>query len=191
MRNVLAAETVELAGSETGLVVRKASMPDIHDLLRLINGYAAQGSMLPRTEFEMAENLRDFTLVLRGEELLGCGALHFYGPTSGEVRSLAVDPAHKQHGIGRLVVEALEEEARQFELHSIFAFTYVEKFFEKLGFHQVERGALPLKAWKDCVRCPKFECCDETAMIKYLVDHPQRGVEEPLSAPILLPILKH
>ena len=36
----------------------------------------------------------------------------------------------------------------------------------------MERGELPLKAWKDCLRCPKFAACDETAMVKYLVEEP-------------------
>jgi len=177
MRNVLTLAHPASIALDTGLVVRKASMPDIHSLLRLINGYAVKGIMLPRTEFEMSENIRDFTLAFAGDDLVGCGALHFYSPTSGEVRSLAVDPQAKSRGIGRAIVEALENEAIEYRLHSIFAFTYVSGFFEKLGFEEVERGALPLKAWKDCLRCPKFQSCDETAVIKYLVpehmrDHP-------------------
>ncbi len=32
----------------------------------------------------------------------------------------------------------------------------------------MERGALPLKAWKDCVRCPKFQACDEIAVLRIL-----------------------
>jgi amino-acid N-acetyltransferase len=84
------------------------------------------------------------------------------------VRSLAVDPAVKTKGIGRALVEALEEEARVQELHSIFAFTYVPGFFAKLGFEEVDRGELPLKAWKDCLRCPKFQACDEIAVLKRL-----------------------
>src|ERR1700688_1582469 len=74
------------------LTVRKATMRDIQALLELINGYAAEGIMLPRTEFEMSENIRDFTVIYSGSRLLGCGALHFYTPTSGEIRSLAVAP---------------------------------------------------------------------------------------------------
>ena len=94
-------------------------MQDIHPLLELINGYAAKGVMLPRTKFEMSENIRDFTLVFSGETFYGCGALHFYSPTVGEVRSLAVHPDAKSQGIGRVLVQALEQEARQFHLHSI------------------------------------------------------------------------
>src|ERR1041385_8887626 len=132
------------------LTVRKAAMSDIHAILGLINDYAARGIMLPRTEFEMAENIRDFTVAYDGKRLLGCGALHFYAPTSAEVRSLAVDPNVKTRGVGRRIVEALEKEAIENDLHGIFAFTYVADFFRKLGFYEVERGELPLKVWKDC-----------------------------------------
>ena len=154
--------------TSVALQVRKAGMKDIPNILTLINSYAANGIMLPRTEFEMSENIRDFSVAYEGEILVGCGALHFYTPTSAEVRSLAVLPEMKQHGVGRAVVEALEREALDNDLHSIFAFTYVPQFFQKLGFAEVERGELPLKAWKDCLRCPKFHNCDEIAVLKHL-----------------------
>src|SRR5580704_6974495 len=85
-------------------IARKATLQDIPALVELINGYAAQGIMLPRTEFEMSENIRDFTVIYAGPQLLGCGALHFYTPVSGEVRSLAVSPSIKLGGIGRILV---------------------------------------------------------------------------------------
>jgi amino-acid N-acetyltransferase len=44
----------------------------------------------------------------------------------------------------------------------------VAGFFAKLGFEEVDRGELPLKAWKDCLRCPKFQACDEIAVLKRL-----------------------
>jgi amino-acid N-acetyltransferase len=124
--------------------------------------------MLPRTEFEMSEAIRDFTVVLSGEKLLGCGALHFYSPVLAEIRSLAVSEQAKTLGVGRKLVGALVREAQEYELDAAFAFTYVTAFFEKVGFHVVERGALPLKAWKDCVRCPKFQACDEIAVLRVL-----------------------
>ena len=150
------------------LTVRKAAMKDIGPILQLINGYAARGVMLPRTEFEMSEAIRDFTVVMDGARLLGCGALHFYSPTFGEIRSLAVDEAAKTHGVGRKLVEVLVTEAQVYDLDAVFAFTYVVEFFAKVGFHMVERGVLPLKAWKDCLRCPKFQVCDEVAVLRIL-----------------------
>lgn len=122
--------------------------------------------MLPRTEFEMAENIRDFVVAVNGEGLLGCGALHFYTPYSAELRSLAVAPSAQHLGVGRKLVEELDRQAAEQGLYSVFAFTYVPGFFEKLGYSEVDRAELPLKAWKDCLRCPKFEGCDEIAMLK-------------------------
>jgi amino-acid N-acetyltransferase len=166
---------VESADGPTKLRARKAVMHDIPLILDLINVYAAKGIMLARTEFELSEAIRDFSVVRQGETLLGCGALHFYTPTIGEIRSLAVDERAKTKGVGRVLVEALVEEAIVYDLDAVFAFTYVVDFFCKVGFHVVERGALPLKAWKDCIRCPKFQACDEVAMVRLL--RPDRSVE--------------
>ena len=151
-----------------GLTVRKAVMHDIKPILDLINGYAARGVMLPRTEFEMSEAIRDFSVVYSGMQLLGCGALHFYSPQIAEIRSLAVHEEAKTKGVGRKLVEVLVEEAQAYELDAVFAFTYVDEFFQKVGFHVVERGVLPLKAWKDCLRCSKFQACDEIAVLRVL-----------------------
>lgn len=159
---------VDARSGGQALTVRKAAMRDIRPILELINGYAARGIMLPRTEFELSEAIRDFTVVMAGNELLGCGALHFYSPTVAEIRSLAVHEHAKTQGVGRKLVEALVAEAVQYGLDAVFAFTYVPEFFNRVGFEQVERGALPLKAWKDCVRCPKFQACDEIAVLHVL-----------------------
>src|SRR5438093_6148039 len=135
MISALTSDSVtESANSGIQLDVCKAGMGDIAPLLRLINDYAAKGIMLPRTEFEMSENIRDFSVIYSGEELIGCGALHFYSPIMGEVRSLAVDPKWKAHGVGRRMVEALVAEAGSFSLDAVFAFTYVPDFFGKMGF---------------------------------------------------------
>ena len=151
-----------------GRILRKAKMSDIPRLIELINGFARDGTMLPRTEFELSECIRDFTILLADGVILGCGGLHFYGPTIAEVRSLAVDPTCQGLGAGQALMEALEREAREYDLDLVFAFTYVPGFFAKMGYHEVERGELPLKAWKDCLRCPKFQACDEIAVVKLL-----------------------
>jgi amino-acid N-acetyltransferase len=169
--------------SNKSIEVRKASMQDIPALLELINGYAAKGIMLPRTEFELSENMRDFSVAYEGNKLAGCGALHFYSPAIGEIRSLAVAQSHKTHGIGRLIVEALVYEAKMYGLDAVFAFTYVPGFFGRVGFNEVERGELPLKAWKDCLRCPKFHSCDEIAVLRVL--RSQRWEQRQTLPPVL------
>jgi amino-acid N-acetyltransferase len=199
MISSLTAETVgEQAHAGVPVELRKARMSDIAPVLRLINGYAALGIMLPRTEFENSEHIRDFSVAYSGGRLVGCGALHFYSPTTGELRSLAVDQSAKAHGVGRRLVESLVAEASDYSLDAVFAFTYVPDFFRKVGFTEVERGALPLKAWKDCVRCPKFQCCDEIAVMRVLNPEqwarlPQLGENDTPyegSEPIVFPIIR-
>ncbi len=165
-------------------------------MLAVINGYAAQGIMLARTEFDLSENIRDFTVAYVDAELVGCAALHFYSPHLGEVRSLAVAPAAQGAGVGRLLVEALAAEAACFSLDALFAFTYVPDFFARLGFAEVERGLLPLKAWKDCLRCPKFQSCDEIAVLRVLAPsrwHPADAfspADAASDAEVLFPVLR-
>ncbi len=159
-------------------------MTDIPAILKLINDYAAAGIMLSRTEFELSEFIRDFSVIFDGSRLIGCAALHFYGPSVAEVRSLAVDPGYKGTGAGRQLMEAIDREAELFELSSLFAFTYVPGFFSKMGYCLVNRDELPLKAWKDCLRCPKFQACDEIAVLKRLRPEVQRQVDSfPIFAP--------
>jgi amino-acid N-acetyltransferase len=168
-------------------------MQDIPAMVHVVNGYAEQAIMLPRNEMEMAESIRDFSVAEIDGEFAGCGALHFYTPIAGEVRSLAVPPERKGMGVGRSLVEALEAEARLCDLATLFAFTYVPGFFGRLGYERVSRDLLPLKAWKDCLRCPKFQCCDEIAVLKKLKDVPlklQLGQGAGVSELVELPVLK-
>ncbi len=143
---MISALTPELIENQTasskGIEVRKAAMQDTPALLDLINGYAAKEIMLPRTEFELSENMRDFMVAYDGNRLAGCGAMHFYSPTMGEVRSLAVAESHKTNGVGRMLIESLVYEAKLYGLDAVFALTYVPRFFAKVGFNEVERGEI-------------------------------------------------
>ena len=129
-----------------------------------------------------------FSVAHSGQNLVGCAALHFYTPTTAEVRSLAVLPHSKQQGIGRTLLNSLEAEARENDLEAIFAFTYVDGFFAKLGFEIIERGELPLKVWKDCLRCPKFQNCDEIAVLKRL--RPNTYLGQPNESTRTLPLVQ-
>ncbi|MBI3894712.1 MAG: N-acetyltransferase [Acidobacteria bacterium] len=185
------------SGAETSRIIRPAELADIPAMLRLINGYAAQAIMLPRTELELCEGLREFLVAIDNGELIGCGALHFYTLHMAELRSLAVSPNHTRSGAGQRLVRELLEQARQYGIDIVFLFTYVPGFFLKLGFQEVDRAALPLKTWKDCLRCPHFQACDEIAMAYlltpgaeiYMSAQPPTPEEIALEGSPLLPIL--
>ncbi len=126
--------------------------------------------MLPRTLLSIYENIRDFHVAELDGKVVGCSGLHFTWGDMAEVRSLAVDESAGKRGIGRKLVEANIAEARELGLVQVYAFTYVTEFFAKLGFRVVPHEAMPRKTWMDCINCPKFNCCDEIAMVLDLIE---------------------
>ncbi|SRR5579884_483733 len=156
------------SATDAAVAVCKASDQDISAILDLINGYASAGVMLPRTEAELRAGLGNFWVARENGRIAGCVALCSYGARLAEVRSLAVHPDYEGRGIGRQLVEAAVESASDAGVGAVFAFTLVPGFFRKAGFEEADRGLLPVKVWKDCIRCPKISCCDEIAMIRTL-----------------------
>ena len=152
-------------------VVRKARVSDVPALHRLINEYAQQQLMLPKTHLQLYENLRDYSVAVDSSEeneILGCAALHIYWEDLAEIRALAVTLRATRKGIGTLLVEHLIEEARSYGLDQVFLFTYAPRFFSRFGFIQVEHSTMPLKVYNECFHCPKFNTCDEQAMVLHL-----------------------
>jgi amino-acid N-acetyltransferase len=157
--------------------IRRATVQDVSRMLDLINGYAAEQVMLARSPLVMFETLRDFVVLEDDDGLvIGCGGLHVVWGDMAEVRSVAVDPKVKGQGVGRRICEQLLQDARDLQVPCVYTFTYVPGFFEKLGFRQVEHSELPHKVFGDCLNCPKFNACDEIAMVCQLVD-PRRAEE--------------
>lgn len=149
--------------------LRKATFADVVAIQDLVNHYAGQGLMLPRSRNAIYEMLRDFTVAEQDGVLTGTGALHLIWDELAEIRALAVKPALTRQGIGRQIVDFLREEARTLGVKRLFALTYKPEFFRKMGFTEVSKEALPHKVWKECINCPKFPHCDETAMIHDLI----------------------
>ncbi|MCR6544024.1 N-acetyltransferase [Dehalobacterium formicoaceticum] len=150
------------------MIYRKAKMTDVESIHRLIYNYANQGLMLARSRSSIYENLREFTVAEDGGTVAGIGGLHILWHDLGEIRSLAIDPSYTKQGIGRHLVELLEQEALALGLPKLFALTYQPVFFAKCGFQEVENNILPQKVWKECINCPKFPDCDEQAVLKIL-----------------------
>jgi amino-acid N-acetyltransferase len=144
---------------------RKATLPDAPAIHALIEGYANAGILLARTMGDICENVRDFTVVEQKGQVIGCGALHLYGPHLVEVRSIAVARAAQGQGAGSKLVSALLQEARQHQVARVCLFTRSPEYFGRLGFVEVPHAVLPDKIFKDCRNCPMFTRCDETAMI--------------------------
>src|SRR6201988_4023145 len=92
---------------------RKAILPDAKNIHALISAYSGDGTLLPRTLAEICENVRDFVVLEDGGLIIGCGALHLYGPHLAEIRSITVAPSQQGKGGGGCLVKALLAEAKK------------------------------------------------------------------------------
>lgn len=145
---------------------RKAILPDARPVHDLISTYSADGTLLPRSLPEICENVRDFVVLEDDGRIIGCGALHLYGPHLAEIRSITVAPWAQGKGGGQLLVKALLAEAKKHLVACICLFTRKPEFFARLGFVLAQREDLPDKVRKDCCVCPRFHSCDEVAMVR-------------------------
>ena len=141
-------------------------MADVKGIHGLIAEYAKKGDMLPRSLTDIYENLRDYFVFLGDDgELVGSAAIHIMWEDLAEVRSLAVREGKMRRGVGTQLVESCISEAIVLGIGRVFALTYKPEFFEKLGFHIVDKAELPQKIWTDCLKCSKFPDCDEVALV--------------------------
>ncbi len=146
--------------------IRSAKIPDVKAIYSLINFYAERDKMLFRSMADIYENLQAFIVAELNGNVVGCCALQIVWSDLAEIKSLAVDEANTEKGIGKMLVEAATEQAAELGLPRVFALTLNPDFFEKTGFKVIERDALPMKVWSDCAKCPKQQNCDEIAVIK-------------------------
>jgi RNA 3'-terminal phosphate cyclase (ATP) len=157
--------TPQAAGGSEGLV-RKARATDVPVMQTLIAHFAERGELLPRTLNELYQHLRDFFVCEVDGQIVGLCALSLYWEDLAEIRTLAVHEKHGGKGLGAALVTACLDEAAGLGVRRVFALTYRPGYFERFGFHTLDKRELPQKIWKDCIKCAKFACCDEIALIR-------------------------
>ncbi len=153
------------------MLIRKALIPDVGDIHKLLGKYANEGLLLPRSLSELYDHLRNFSVIEDVDRnIIAVCALGVSWEDLGEIRSLAVTKSHQGERLGTMLVESCLKEGLSLGLKRIFALTYVPDFFARMGFRVIEKSLLPHKIWADCLKCPKFPDCDEIAMMKGLED---------------------
>lgn len=165
MNNCTTTEPFEVQTAIQACTVRKARAADMPAVKQLIDAEVRGGAVLPRTLAELYENVRDFHVIVEDGQLLGCCALHVDLEDLAELRSLVVRAGWRERGYGASLVRSCLLEARELGIPRVYALTRSVRFFERLGFHVVEKETLPHKVFRDCVRCPSFPECDETALL--------------------------
>lgn len=126
--------------------IRRALKKDVRSLLALIKRSVASDELVKRTRASIEKSLADYYLFEIDKNPVGCVALHVHPELGkGELACLFVNPSHENQGIGRKLIQFVENKARELELRELIAlstqaFTY---FQDKGGFTEGSPEDLP------------------------------------------------
>jgi amino-acid N-acetyltransferase len=126
--------------------IRPAKKKDIRAIQQLTKKAVEAEELVRRTRGDIEKNLADYYIFEIDKNPVACVALHVYpAQQKGELASLYVDPSHENQGIGRKLLQFVENKAREMGLTELIAlstqtFTY---FQSKGGFTDGTRDDLP------------------------------------------------
>jgi amino-acid N-acetyltransferase len=146
-----AAQAAALAAAP---VARKARVGDVEQIVSLVNGFAAEDIMLPRTAPQVRAAIDDYVVVrdARGR-VLACAALREYSPSLAELVSVAVAREAHGRGLGSIVVAEVERLAAKRGFDGVFAHTLSPGFFGANGYVAVRREHFPEKVARPTTSC--------------------------------------
>ena len=120
------------------ITVRSAKTSDVKAIRHIIDAYSLQGRLLSKETVTLYEAVQEFTVAVRGGEVVGCGALHILWEDLAEVRTLAVDEKLRGNGVGHAILEQILARAREVGVSRLFCLTFETEFFGRQGFVPIE-----------------------------------------------------
>jgi amino-acid N-acetyltransferase len=126
--------------------IRRAMKKDVRHILTLTKDSVASDELMRRSRSGIEKNLGDYYLFEIDKNPVACVALHIYSEQKkGELAFLYVSPSHENQGIGRKLIQFVENKARDLGLNELLtlstqAFTY---FQSKGGFAEGTPDDLP------------------------------------------------
>ncbi|MDH5465041.1 MAG: N-acetyltransferase [Thiovulaceae bacterium] len=149
----------------------KATLKDIPSMQELVLPYIIDGTILERTNDEVATNIRSYILAKDEGKLVGFLALHIHNDKLAEIRSLIVDEAYREKSIGKTLIQEAVSEGERLAVNEVLVLTYRWEIFAKSGFVEIPKESLPdHKIWADCIKCKHFPVCNEVSLIKKLAN---------------------
>ncbi len=130
-------EAVSCAVMSDTPVVRRARTPDVPAIRSLVDRYAGR-VLLEKETVTLYEDVQEFWVAELEGEIGGCGALHVVWRDLGDIRTVAVYPDRRRHGVGGLIVDRLIEHGRDLGIERIFVLTFETSFFARFGFREIE-----------------------------------------------------
>ncbi|KJQ55724.1 amino-acid N-acetyltransferase [Microbacterium sp. SA39] len=115
-------------------IVRPARSADVVGIRNLLQPLVEQRILLGKDLAVLYGSVQEFIVAEADGELIGCGALHVIWEDLGEVRTLLVRDDWLHHGVGRGIVDRLEEAAKALGLTRLFCLTFEVEFFGRRGY---------------------------------------------------------
>lgn len=122
----------------TSVEIREARTSDVRIVRRLVDAYSGGRILLSKATVTLFEDVQEFYVAELDGVVVGCGALHVLWEDLGEVRTLAVDQAHRGKGIGDLLLRRLLQQARHVGVNRVFCLTFEVDFFSRHGFSEID-----------------------------------------------------
>ena len=132
--------------------VRPARTPDIKEIRKFIDEYAAGRRLLTKETVTLFESVQEFTVAEINNEVVGCGALHVLWEDLAEVRTLAVSEAVRGKGVGHAILSEIIERARQVGVKRIFCLTFEIEFFGRHGFVEIQGTPVAPEVYTELLR---------------------------------------
>ena len=136
------------------VVVRRARTTDVPQVRGLVDAWTADRRLLGKATVTLYEDVQEFFVAVRGDRVVGCGALHVLWADLAEVRTLAVDPAAKGTGVGHLLLERLVAQAEELGVARLFCLTFEVDFFVRHGFAPVQHVPVDPAAVTELLQSP-------------------------------------
>jgi amino-acid N-acetyltransferase len=138
------------------IAVRRARTSDVKAIRGFVDAYAPDRKLLNKPTVTLFEDVQEFWVAERRSDddsaVVGCGALHVMWEDLAEVRTLAVDPAMRGHGVGHLILEQLLAVARELGIRRVFCLTFEVAFFTRHGFIEIDGSPVAPDVFDELLR---------------------------------------
>jgi amino-acid N-acetyltransferase len=114
--------------------IRPARSDDLPQLAAFLEPFVLGNKLLPRTFDELVDLIPHGFVAFSGDRLVGFAALEVYSKKLAEIRSLAVAGEFQGLGVGKQLVRACVDRARERNILEVMAITSSEQFFKACGF---------------------------------------------------------
>ena len=139
--------------SDLTYTVRPARTSDVPGIQALVEPFVQKRILLGKDRVVFYESVQEFKVVEDSEgTLIGCGALHVLWEDLGEVRTLAVSEDWLHRGIGHIILDRIEEDARTLGLSRLFCLTFETGFFGRHGFEAIAEDVVAPEVYQELLR---------------------------------------